>query len=163
MSRAKIKFNGMDVFILVVLVLVVAAGAYILFGTGAEVVNTSAENVEVNATVELTSQNKDFADNVAVGDVVYVGEKEKAEAVVSKVEAVPAKATGYDILEGRVIRAEIPEMYDVKISFSGSGTESDSTIALDGSAIRVGQSVVLGSKNWAGKGYVIDLGTEKAQ
>ena len=162
MNRAKVKFNGMDVFILVVLVMVIAAGAYFLSG-GSDAVVTVAENVNVTATVELTSQDKAFTELVAVGDVVYIGEKEKAKAIVSDVEVNPAKSTGYDIIEGRVLRSEIPDVYDVKISFAGSGVETESAVQLDGSAIRVGEKVVLSSKNWAGKGYVIGLEATKAE
>lgn len=163
MNRAKVRFNGMDAFIIVVLVLVIAAGVYLLSGGSGEAAVTSSKNVEVTAAVELTSQNKEFTETVAVGDVVYVGEKEKAKAVVSKVEVETAKSTGYDILEGQVLRSEIPDVYDVKVSFSGSGVETEGAIELDGSAIRVGQSVVLSSKNWAGEGYVVGLEASDAQ
>ncbi len=163
MSKIKVKFNGMDLFIILVVLAVIAAAAVLLLGGSGGGAVSASKNVNVTATVELTTKDASFAELIKEGDIVLMGEKDKMEAVVSAVEVVPAKSTGYDILEGGVIRAEIPGEYDVRVSMTALGADTEKAIEINGVAIRVGQNMVLGSKNWAGEGYVIGLETEDAQ
>lgn len=155
----KIRFNGMDLFIIIVLVAVIAAGAFILGGREKTVTSADgSEGTEIAFAVELTSREKDYTELIKVGDTVLVGEKDKKESVVTDVEVVPAKTTGYDILNGQVLRSELPGEYDVKVYLTGKGNQTDSAIKLGGATeLRVGQGVALSSKKWTGYGYVIGL------
>ncbi len=160
MEKKKIKFNGMDLFIILVIVVVALAGSYLLFGReGGGVV--SSQNVLVRTVVELDVADKEFADLIKVGDTVAIGEKDKMMTTVESVDAIPAAANGYDIVNGRVIMAEIPDKYDVQITLIGDGAETDKDVQISGTAIRVGQKVVVSSKNFAGEGYVVGLETEE--
>lgn len=156
MNDKKIKFNGMDLFIILMVVIIAAAGVYILFGRNGSAVSSS-QNVTVETVIELTAMTEDFTELIKEGDVVLVGEKEKMRTNVKKIEIEPAKTTGYDILNGKVLRSVLPDEYDVKITLVGEGAETDSTVEMNGAAIRVGQKEALTSKNWAGYGYVIGL------
>lgn len=160
MKDKKIRFNGMDAFIIIAVIAVLAA-AYIFLGRGSGGVSggTASKNVEVTAVVELTSRTKEFCELIQVGDVVLVGEKEKMRTNVKSVEVLPAKTTGYDILEGRVPRSELPGEYDVQITLVGEGAETDKSIQMNGAEIRVGQKAVTAGKGWSGQGYVIGLET----
>ncbi len=160
MENKKIKFNGMDLFIIIVAVAVVAAGAYFLCARGGSTAVVTQENVLVRTTVELDMQNKEFAELVKVGEKAVIGEKEKMMTVVESVEIVPATDKGYDIIEGRVLRAEVPDKYDVKITLVGDGTENDRDIMINGNSLKVGQKVVVSSRDFAGEGYIIGLETE---
>ena len=155
----KIRFNGMDLFIIIVLVAVIAAGAFILGGREKTVTSADgSEGTEIAFAVELTSREKDYTELIKVGDTVLVGEKDKKESVVTEVEVGPAKTTGYDILNGQVLRSELPGEYDVKVYLAGKGSQTDSAIKLGGATeLRVGQGVALSSKKWTGYGYVIGL------
>ena len=159
MGNKKVKFNGMDLFIIIAVVAVIFAGVYLLTSRGGGGGINTSKNVEVRMVVELTGEDKDFADIIANGDIVGVGEKEKLMTKVESIEILPAKATGYDILDGRVLRSEIPEKYDIRVTLVGDGTETQSSIEINGTAIKIGQNAVLSSKNWAGEGYVIGLET----
>lgn len=159
MEKKKVKWNGMDWFIVVVALAVILAGVYLLTGRGSAGGMSTSKNVEVTTVVELAGKDKEFADIIANGDIVGVGEKEKMMTEVKRIEVLPAMATGYDILEGKVLRAEVPEQYDIRVTLVGDGTEKESAIEIDGTAIKVGQNAVLSSKNWAGEGYVIGLET----
>ena len=160
MENKKIKFNGMDLFIIIVAVAVVAAGTYFLCARGGSTAVVTQENVLVRTTVELDMQNKEFAELVKVGEKAAIGEKEKMMTVVESVEIVPATDKGYDIIEGRVLRAEVPDKYDVKITLVGDGTENERDIMINGNSLKVGQKVVVSSRDFAGEGYIIGLETE---
>lgn len=161
MEKKKIKFNGMDLFIIIAVLAVILAGVYLLTGREGTGGLSASKNVEVTTVVELAGKDKAFADIIANGDIVAIGEKEKMMTEVKSIEILPAKATGYDILDGRVLRAEVPKQYDIRVTLVGDGTETESAIEMNGTAIKVGQNAVLSSKNWAGSGYVIGLETSE--
>ncbi len=150
----------MDWFIVIVVVLILAAGAYLLLGNDGPSIISSSKNVTVTTVVELAAKDKDYTELIKEGDVVLIGEKEKMRTNVEKIEINPARTTGYDILEGRVLYSEVPEEYDIKVTLVGEGAETESDIEMNGAAIRVGQGVALNSKNWTGYGYVIGLEVE---
>lgn len=158
----KIKFNGIDLFIVIVIVVVIAAGIYVLGGRENSVASTENGELQLAFSVELTAQDKEYTELIKVGDKVLVGEKDKEEAVVTKVEVLPAKTTGYDILNGNVMRSELPNKYDINVYMIGAGVETDSALKLGGTTeLRVGQPAVLSSKLWTGYGYVIALDVVK--
>lgn len=159
MEKKKIKWNGMDCFIVIAALVVILAGVYLLTGRGDTGAMGGSKNVEVTTVVELAGKDMEFADIIAKGDIVAIGEKEKMMTEVESIEVLPAKTTGYDILDGRVLRSEVPGQYDIRVTLVGDGTEKESAIEMNGTAIRVGQNAVLSSKNWAGSGYVIGLDT----
>lgn len=155
----KVRFNGMDAFICIVLILAVAAAVY-MFGGKSTGTRSSAKDTTVNVAVELTSLDEDVAYAIKEGDTVALGEKDKAMATVSKVEIEPAKLLGFDIENGRVYNSEVPHQYDAKVYMTAKGAETDSAITIDNVVMRVGQSMVLSAKGWAGHGYTIGLSTE---
>lgn len=157
-NKRKVKFNGMDLFIVILAIIVVAAGVYLLSGRNSGA--AAPENVKVRATVEVTGKNEGYEDAIKVGDVVMIGEKDKLTAVIESVEVSPAKMTGYNILDGKVLRSEIPEQNDIKVTFTATGTESVNSITIDGIALRVGQNTVAFGKGWSSEGYIIGLETE---
>ena len=159
MEKRKIKFNGMDLFIIITLVVIIFAGVYLLMGRGGTGKMGCSKDVEVIGTLEILGREKEFADIIKEGDIVAIGEKEKVMAEIQNVEILPSKTMGYDILNGRAILSEVPEKYDIIVTYVAEGSETESAIEIDKTPIRIGQYLVLSSKNWAGEGYVIGLET----
>lgn len=155
------KFNGMDLFIIICLVLAIGAGAYLLLGRGETGVVSDAKNVKVSVTVEFASQDEQFAKTPQIGDIAMIGEKSKMRTIVSDVKTPTAMATGYDTLNGQVLYSEMNGDYDVQVTMTAEGTETSKDITVDGLAVRVGEKVVVSGKNFAGEGYVIGLETEE--
>lgn len=159
-NKKKVRFNGMDLFLIIVIILVAAAGMYFVGGRRGGSASSSEKNVNVTYTVELTGKEDNMINLIKEGDAVMVGEKDKANMKVTAVEVSPAKTDGYDIETGRVLRSPVPDEYDIKVTMSAIGTESDSAVKVDGVALRVGQNAVLSSRGWAGSGYAIGLSAE---
>jgi len=160
MEKKKIRFNGMDFLIIIVAVAILAVGAYLLFGDSGVSVSSDRE-VKAMIKVEIVAQEQNFVDVVKSGDKVEIGEKNKSHAVVEKVDVATARNTGYDIVDGKVLRSEIPGEYDVTVTLVGDGTESEDKIKIGDNVFKVGQNAVLNSKNWAGYGYIVEVGTEE--
>ena len=155
------KFNGMDLFIIICLVLAIGAGAYLLLGRGETGAVSDAKNVKVSVTVEFAAQDEQFAKTPQIGDIAMIGEKSKMRTIVSDVKTPTAMATGYDTLNGQVFYSEMNGDYDVQVTMTAEGTETSKDITVDGLAVRVGEKVVVSGKNFAGEGYVIGLETEE--
>lgn len=158
-NAKKVRFNGMDAFICIVLILAVAAAVYMFGGKGTGA-KSAVKDTTVNVAVELTSLDEDVAKAIKEDDPVALGEKDKAMATVSRVEIEPAKTLGFDIENGRVYNAEVPRQYDAKVYMTAKGLETDSAITIDNVVMRVGQSMVLSAKGWAGHGYTIELSAD---
>ena len=155
-NKKRIKFNGMDLFIVIVVVAVLAAAFYFFAGRGGAG-SAMSSNVSVKATVELKAKNENYASAIKPGDKVMIGEKEKMTTTVEKVEVKPAKTTGYDILDGRVLNSAVPNEYDVQVTVTADGAETDKSVEIDGVPIRVGQNAAMFGKGWSSTGYVINI------
>lgn len=149
----KVKFNGMDLFIIVLLIAALAAGSWFLMNRSQQKGQT--QNAKVELMVELTSQEESFVDLPKVGDEVVIGEKEKMQTTVTKVDVLPAKTLGYDTMNGRISEVAVPERYDLRITLEGDGAETANTVEINNSAIRVGMGAAMKNKNWAGYGFVL--------
>ncbi|MBE5039198.1 DUF4330 domain-containing protein [Ructibacterium gallinarum] len=149
----KPKFNAIDFVILILLIAALAAGSLFLSKRSNQ--KGVTQNAKIEFMVELTSQEKEFADLPQVGDSVSVGEKEKMPATVTKVEVLPAKTMGYDTVNGRIFETTVPDRYDVQITLQGDGMETENTLEINNNAIRVGMGAAMKSKNWAGFGFVL--------
>lgn len=153
----KAKFNGMDLFIILVLVAAVAAGGWFL--TGRRQQADQAQNVTLSMTVDLTSQEASFVDLPQVGDQVILGEKEKLETEVTNIEVLPATTLGYDTMAGRVAETTVPDRYDLRITLQGQGVETADAFEMNGNPLRVGAGVAMKNKDWAGYGFILTLDT----
>lgn len=162
-NRKKVKFNGMDLFIAVVVLAVIAAAVWFVGTRRSANEAAASSNVEVRMTVELKAKDESYADAIKVGDTVMIGEKEKISATVENVEVQPAKTLGYDILGGRVLNSTVEEEYDVYVTTVAYGTETTQSIEIDGIAVRVGQNAAMFGKGWSSTGYITGLETAEKQ
>lgn len=151
----KKKLNGMDIFIIVILIGIVAVGGWFLTGNKGQ--SAQEKDVTVNLMVEFAEQEKDLAEHINIGDEVLIGEKEKANGTVKSVEAPVAKAMGYNNVEGWVKETEIPERYDVQVVIECKGVDTGDTVELNGNAVRVGTNISVKNKNWVGYGTILSV------
>lgn len=155
----KLKWNGMDTFIVILLLLALAAGVFFLAGGNQAGPKLKVGNQEVTAefVVELAAQEESFTTLPQVGDVVSLGEKDKAEAVVTEVAVLPAVSIGYNTQAGWAGEVAVPNRYDVRIKLQTEVTETDQAIKANETLLRVGEYLVLKHKDWAGHGFVLAL------
>lgn len=159
-SDKKIRFNGMDLFIVIILVIAIAAGAY-LMTSNKGTADGGKKNVDVNVLVELQAMEKGYEDAIKVGDIVMIGEKDKMKLTIENVEASPAKTIGYDVENGKAIMTELPGLNDIKIELSAIGVEEKDGIKIDALPIKVGQNAIMFGKGWSGSGYVLEIDAEE--
>lgn len=153
----KVKFNAIDLAIVLVLVAVLIAGVLLLGGGGSA--GETAETKTVQLVIELTDKDDTFINLPKEGDVAMIGVKEKMETVVTKVEILPATKRAENIVDGWSGSSELPGRYDVRITMEGQGMETNETVTVNGVAARVGEEAFVKSKNWAGAGFFVGVNT----
>lgn len=153
----KAKWNWMDTVLVLLVVAILAVGVWFLNGRGGQ--QGAAEDKTVSVMIELTKRDEAFTKLLQVGDSVSLGVKEKMPATVTKVEILPAVGQGKDIINGRYTDEPIPELYTVRVTAEGKGTETASAVEINGNALRVGAESAIKSKNWAGYGFILAVET----
>lgn len=155
----KPKFNFMDGFIIVFIILVAVAG--FLFLNRSDNAGSAPQTVTAQYTIELTKCEKVVADSFAEalnnGETLMVGEKERFAAKLTDVQIAPAKKLITDSSSGAEILAEDPIYVDIVLTLESQVTESNSAIMADNTPLRVGEDEVVRGKKSAGMGYITSL------
>lgn len=158
----KAKLNVMDVIIILLILAAAAAGIYMLAGRDSkDAAGQTGKNVYVDMMLELSARDQEFTQLPQVGDQVSVGEKEKLQAEVTRVEAVPAQSFGYNILDGAAAMREVPGKYDVQIYMRAEGTESNKSVEINNTPVHVGEQFAAFGKEWAGFGTILIVDTQE--
>ncbi len=157
----KAKFNVMDGIIVLVLLVVLVAGAVLLGNRNSSAGSNgvAAETKTVQLVIELTDMDENFIKLPQVGDTAMIGVKEKMEVTVVKVETPPAQKRAENIVDGWAGISELPGRYDVRITFQAEGVETNDAVTINGVAARVGEEAFVKSKNWAGAGFFVGVDT----
>lgn len=155
----KPKFNLMDGFIIVLIVLIAVAA--FLFLNKSDSTGSAPQTVTAQYTIELVKCEKvvadTFLDALNNGETVMVGEKERFEARLVDVQFSPAKKLLTDSSAGMEVLAEDPVYFDIVLTLESQVTESDSAIMAGSTPLRVGEDEVVRGKKSAGLGYITSL------
>ena len=157
----KIRFNFIDVCIVVVLI----AAVVILFG----MYNSKTEETTVGHdgtleyTVLVTDVDRSFVDAITNGDLVIFGSSSSDSANVVKTEAVPAIKHTKNLIDGGYENSVIEGRFDVSVTLSGTAVKGEESINIGTTKIRTGEifegkgkSAETG-KAYLVKGYVIGM------
>lgn len=159
----KVKFNVVDIIIILAVIAVAVVGVFYmkgLFGGGSSDSSSSAREVTATYQVEFTGKEQRLTELPKVGDSVNVGVKEKAPAKVIDVQINPARKVTYDVRgDGKAQWTEIPNQYDVLLTLESDAVESKSSISASGVVLRVGEEAVVRGKGYSAEGYILNLNT----
>jgi len=152
------KFNGLDVFIVIIIFLAVGAVVFYLNGAGNSLMASDAKTVYF--TVEVTYCMPGFADNIKIGDKISDSTKGDYYGTVSNVEVKPTTTITSDLTDGTINRMDIPDRYNVYVTVMCDGRETDSAIYANGQKVTIGKLATIKGKGYAGQGYITELRTE---
>ncbi len=158
----KAKFNILDALIILLIILVVAAGIFLFAGKGSNETpatqNTTAEFKLEIKKAEFSLAEKFEAASKA-GEIVRVGVKEAFEAELVDVEVSNAEIVSANTRTGEIILAEHPSLYDIIITLRAPAVDTDQGIMVSGTKIIVGHEDAVYGKGFAGFGFITDLKT----
>ena len=88
-----------------------------------------------------------------------VGEKEGIEAVVIDAEVGPTKIFTNNLETGDVLWVDSLNKYTVNLIVESKGTETETNITAGDETIKVGRTIAVRGKGFAGYGAVLDVET----
>lgn len=145
------------------LVLVVLAGAFLLWRSAAPAAGSSepAEGTQTTGTttiryeVELSELRLETAQLIQEGDEIVERTRREVMGTVETLKISPASTLAKDQNTGNYFFAEIPERYTATMTVVSTATVTDENIVLaSGLEIRAGISVRVFGPNYYGTGYV---------
>ena len=145
MSEKKAKFTVIDAVIILVVLAVIAVGAYKFLPS----IIGGSKSEKVDFTVMVQSQDAGFAEAVKVGDNVTISLTEKDGGIVKDVKAEPAVTLAYNSIDGTYSNEVVEGKYDVYVTIEADTDVSDLAIKTGGTAIKVGAEVPVRGKGYA--------------
>lgn len=148
------KLNMVDFIIILVLLALVGGVYYVFFGgSDKQVVETS----KILYEFEVTNVNKAFVDAITPGDPIRDNIRgNEIGKVVSKASR-NATMLNEDLINGRYVIADVPDMYDVVITIEGQANITPANIIVGGAEIKVGKKFSIKGKGYANQGFVTKI------
>ncbi len=115
-------FNAID-FCVIVLVIVLAAGAYYKF-RGLDKTSTTASTEKITYTVEIRRLRDYIFQNVKEGDLLYDKTSGNCIGTITKIDGSPAKDF-LSCIDGTYKTVEVENRYDVVLTVEGDGVKTD--------------------------------------
>lgn len=158
MEKRKIKFNFVDVIILVLIILAFIVG-YKFINKSADV---SSDMPEVSFTVEVTNVENDYKDNFSIGDEVRDAIKGDMLGVITGIEAKPATVLTENSIDGTYELGKYEGREDVYVTIKGTSTSFGANVIIAQQEIKVGNKMYFKKPGCVGRGYIVKMNIEEA-
>ena len=152
-AKGRIKFNAVDFFVILIVVLAVAA-LVMYFLPGITERFASDGEAEITYVLEFRGVDSSFIANIQGGDKVYDAGQNFNMGVVKSVETEPYRTLEYDNVLGEAVMKDHPEMKTLIITVTASAiyTENEG-YSINGERIAVGGKYNVRFPNFTGAAY----------
>ncbi len=158
-SKRKLKFNIVDVFIIIVLIGALIIGSRIL-GLGRKM-GIGLDGTKATFTVELSEGTLELFNQMKVGDVVNIALDSVDYATITEIsEPTPTTVQTFDTITGKY-KFAAPEnpKYSAFITVEAEANENESSIFVGNTEVKVGKPIFIKGKGYSGKGFIVKLDT----
>lgn len=153
-GKASGRLNIVD-FIIILVLLALVGGVYYFFfgGSDKQVVETN----KILYEFEITNVNKEFVDAITPGDPIRDNVRGNEIGTVVSKSSRNATMLNEDLINGRYVIADVPDMYDVVITIEGQANITPANIIVGGAEIKVGKKFSIKGKGYANTGFVTKI------
>ena len=138
----KKKINALDVFIVILVVVVCAAGVFVI----RQFINPADEGTKT-VVVEVNDKKESFCEILKKNDKVMDGVENVELGTIVDFEVKPAETDSISTLDGVISRTRVPERYDVKFVIEiPQSTE-----------VQVGKMLWLETNFYKCSGYILEI------
>ncbi len=148
-KNRKLRFNAIDVLIL----LLIAAVVYVLMNV---FVNNS-DSAQIQYVVEISNLDERFAQSVKAGDSVQDAIEKKSIGTVVGVQTEPYKQSNFSFDENKEVISEVEDKISMKITIEAEAVDTETAYTVNGYQILVGKQFSLMLPEMYGVGFCIDL------
>lgn len=159
MEKKKLRFNFVDV---IIILLIVA-----MFFVGYKIINrnftTTTDAPEVYFTVEVKAMPETYKDMFEEGDVVRDAIKGDTLGEVVSVESKTATDLYMDGENGAFVVSEYDGVEDVYVTIKGTPTSVGANVVIAQQEIKVGNMMYFKKPGCVGKGYIVKMEVKEAE
>lgn len=156
-SGKKFRFNGMDLFIIVLAAAIIAGVFFLRNRTGTASADSESEVVTIEFTLEFRNLKNSVIGYVGEGDAVKDSDSKQTVGHVVSVQSVPYREISYNYSDGGAYMADNPDYSDLLITLRATATKDAGGYYSGGVKFLVGKSCNIRSKGFAGSGYCISI------
>lgn len=159
MRKRKMKFNIMDVLILLAIAAVAAVLLYVFVfseHSSAGALN-GAQTTKITYVIELTDVDDALSDNISVGETLIDSAKKMNIGTIVAVESQPYVYLGKNVTGGTMELTTVDNKSTVYVTVEADATLAGISYSISGYDIYVGEKVYLSLPNFTGTGYCISL------
>ena len=159
MRKRKMKFNIMDVLILLAIAAVAAVLLYVFVfseHSSAGALN-GAQTTKITYVIELTDVDDALSDNISVGETLIDSAKKMNIGTIVAVESQPYVYLGKNVTGGTMELTTVDNKSTVYVTVEADATLAGISYSISGYDIYVGKKVYLSLPNFTGTGYCISL------
>ena len=150
----KKKWNVVDT---VILLLIAAALAVCLLFLRSRGTIGPAATQPMRFTVELTEVRQNTVDMMKVGELVRDGADGTHLGTLVSVESIPYEVSEYSPVLGKYVTYTVPDLLRVYMEVECEGRETEKDMIFGENTFRIGNSLYVKGKGYAGGGYVVGL------
>lgn len=147
------KLNILDLFIVLFLVLVLAAGGWYFTRDGA----MKEDKAYVEYTVEVVSKEDEYLEHIILGEKVVDGITKQEMGEIIRFEVKDAVQIKENMVERKFNAAKVPEKHDVYITIALDADINYPDICAGDEKIKIGKNVSLRSESAAMHGYIVGI------
>lgn len=159
MRKRKMKFNIMDVLILLAVAAVAAVLLYVfVLGENTPVDSLGgAPTTKITYVVELTGIDDALSDNISVGETLIDAAKKMNIGTIVAVETQPYVYLGKNLTDGTMELTTVDNKSTIYVTVEADATLTGIAYSISGYDIYVGEKVYLSLPDFTGTGYCISL------
>lgn len=153
----KIKFNIVDLLILLIVVIILIFGYKLIKSSDNKLNTQESQEKQISYNVLSTGNLQDATRFPKIGDKAYDSVTQEYIGEISNISVENHYGYFYSQNLGEYVKEEIPNTYDMKITISGNGYETDTDIIVENQNIKVGKLINVKSKGYVFVTYVIEI------
>ena len=159
MRKRKMKFNIMDVLILLAVAAVAAVLLYVFVLSENTPVDSlgGAPTTKITYVVELTGIDDALSDNISVGETLIDAAKKMNIGTIVAVETQPYVYLGKNLTDGTMELTTVDNKSTIYVTVEADATLTGISYSISGYDIYVGEKVYLSLPDFTGTGYCISL------
>ncbi len=153
----KVKFNIIDILIVLVLIVgaIIFASLFKTSGVGGD--NTANETKPYEFVIKLQNVDGGMTKDITAGLDVLDSQKNYYYGVLKDFYTEESVFLTEDTENGVFIEDTHPVNVDVYLVVEGNGYETDSDLLIEGQDIKIGKRIYTKVKGFAGLGYVTEI------
>ena len=157
MTDRKIRFNLVDVLILLILAAAAALVAFVFMGKGGNESAATTQPATIEYVIEIKNLDSSLQDTMAVGQLVEDSVERKIIGELKAISKSDAKATYFNYTTGEEEYSVVDGKVTLTLTVRAQAAESDESFTVNGYEIRVGKQISVILPGFQGSGYCIGL------